>query len=63
MLAVYGDCNSGIWCDSDCALMFLNHGVQENIAAFDIKLPEEAFKDIEKIHATFKDPSNKPIDD
>ncbi len=31
--------------------------VQENIAAFDIKLPEEAFTDIDDIHATLKDPA------
>lgn len=31
--------------------------LKENIGAFDVKLPEEAFKDIEELHATFKDPA------
>jgi aryl-alcohol dehydrogenase-like predicted oxidoreductase len=31
--------------------------VQENIAAFDIKLPEEAIKQIEELHTAFKDPA------
>lgn len=40
--------------------MFL---MQENIGAFDIRLPEEAIKAIEKIHAAAKDPSYTPVED
>ena len=35
--------------------------MQDNIAAFDVKLSEEAIKDIDVAHALARDPSNRPL--
>ncbi len=32
-------------------------GLQENIAAFDVELPEQAYKDIDLTHKRYRDPS------
>ena len=37
--------------------------VQEDLAAFEVTLSEEALADIDKVYKRYRDPTTKPIDD
>ena len=37
--------------------------VQEDLAAFEVTLSEEATADIDKVYERYRDPTTKPIDD